>query len=72
MTNINIFIIAFLIIITATIFWLWMISDCIHKKFKHRKSMLEWFFILIFTYIIGALIYYFIVKKRKKKSLNIK
>ncbi|MBI2670854.1 hypothetical protein HYX18_02665 [Candidatus Woesearchaeota archaeon] len=67
MTNINILIISFVFVFIATIFWFWMLADCIHHKFKHKKLMLEWFLLIAFTYFVGALTYYFMVKRRFNK-----
>ncbi|MEK6974074.1 MAG: PLDc N-terminal domain-containing protein [Nanoarchaeota archaeon] len=68
MTHISILIIEyvllFLIILSITIFTFMMIADCIHKKFKTRKLMIEWFLVIIFIPILGPLIYYFIVKRK--------
>lgn len=49
------------------LFWFWMLADCIHKKFKHQKSMIEWFIIIIFVPILGAVLYYFLVKRKHER-----
>jgi hypothetical protein len=59
--------IAFFIILVILIFWFWMLADCIHKKFKHKRSMIEWFIIIIFVPILGAVLYYFLVKVKHDK-----
>jgi len=45
-------------------FWIWMIIDCVKRKFKNEMDKVVWMLLLIFTGILGALIYYFIVKKK--------
>ena len=59
--------ILFMLIISILLFWFWMLADCIHKKFKHHRSMIEWFIIIIFVPVLGALLYYFLVKKKHEK-----
>jgi len=51
--------------ILAFVFWIFMILDCVKKKFKNDSEKIVWILILIFTGLIGALIYYFVVKKKK-------
>jgi hypothetical protein len=50
--------------IWAFVFWILMIVDCTKRRFKHDADKIVWILVIIFTYIIGALIYYFVVKKK--------
>ncbi len=52
-----------LISIFAFVFWIVMLLDCVKKKFKEDIEKIVWVLVIIFTGIIGALIYYFVVKK---------
>ena len=52
--------------IFAFVFWILMLIDCIKRKFKDDTEKIIWILVIIFTGIIGALIYYFIVKNKKK------
>lgn len=52
--------------IWAFIFWILMIVDCAQRKFRNDSDKIVWILVIIFTQIIGALIYYFIVKKKNK------
>lgn len=56
--------ISFAIVLMILGFWFWMLTDCINKKFKHQRSMIEWFIIIIFLPVVGAIIYYFLVKRK--------
>lgn len=49
--------------IIAFVFWILMLVDCIKRKFKDDIEKIVWVLVIIFTNIVGALIYYFIVKK---------
>ncbi|MEM7821815.1 MAG: PLDc N-terminal domain-containing protein [Candidatus Aenigmatarchaeota archaeon] len=43
------------------IFWIWMLVDCIKRNFENKT---QWIIILVFTSIIGAILYYFFVKRK--------
>ena len=46
------------------VFWLMMLIDAIKNAPKDMK--LIWVIVIIFTNIVGALVYYFMEKKKKK------
>ncbi len=40
----------------TTVFWIWMLVDCLfHKRIKYG-----WFIFIFFTHIVGAIIYFFL------------
>jgi len=53
--------------IWAFVFWILMIVDCVKRKFHEDSEKVVWILVLIFTNLIGALIYYFVVKNKKKR-----
>ncbi len=50
--------------IFAIVFWIWMLVDCLGRKFKGDNEKLLWALVIIFGGIIGAIIYYFMVKNK--------
>jgi len=46
--------------ILGTAFWIWMIVDCATKERGDTNDKLVWIVIIVFTQIIGALIYFFV------------
>ena len=52
--------------IALFIFWLWMLIDCIKRDFTKSNDKIVWILVIIFTQIIGAIIYYFVVKKKSR------
>jgi uncharacterized membrane protein YozB (DUF420 family) len=57
------------VILAAALFvlWLWMLIDCLKRpddKFAYggNNVKLIWILVIIFTGLIGALIYYFLIK----------
>jgi hypothetical protein len=53
--------------ILAFVFWILMLVDCIKRKFKEDSEKIVWVLVIIFTQIIGALIYYFVIKTKDKR-----
>ncbi len=47
--------------LAVLIFWVWMLIDCIKRDFENK---VVWILILVFTGILGAIIYYFVVKRK--------
>jgi len=50
------------------VFWISMLIDCLKRKFKEDTEKIVWVIVIVFTGVIGALIYYFIVKVKDKKK----
>lgn len=47
-------------VIGGSIFWIWALIDCITKEPSEGNDKIIWFFLILFTTIIGALIYYIV------------
>jgi hypothetical protein len=54
----------FLAGVLAFIFWIAMLIDCVKRKFKNDTDRIVWVLVVIFTGILGAIIYYFVVKRK--------
>ena len=50
--------------IGSVVFWVWMLIDCLERKFKDK---LAWIIVLIFLHVLGAVLYYFLVKSKREK-----
>ena len=48
-----------LLVVTGIVFWVWMIVECATKEPNHGNDKIVWIVIIVFTHLIGALIYYF-------------
>lgn len=54
--------IVFIIIaIIASIFWLWMLIDCLTSNLPPAEKLL-WTIVILFLHLLGALIYYFVAR----------
>ena len=52
-----IFLLFLLISIAGTVLWIWMIVDCATKEPSEGNDKIVWILIIVFTHVIGALIY---------------
>jgi len=55
----------FLIVVglLGTVFWIWMLIDCIQYERNDSNDKVVWLLIIIFTHFIGALVYFFIRRR---------
>ncbi|MCP5525518.1 MAG: PLDc_N domain-containing protein [Verrucomicrobiales bacterium] len=58
----------FLLGIVGFIFWLWMLVDCVTNEPSEGNDKLIWVLIIVFTNLVGALVYFFIQRPRRKGS----
>jgi len=54
--------------ILGTLFWIWMIIDCAQKESSEGNDKIVWILIIIFTHLLGALIYFFARKLPRQNS----
>ena len=47
--------------IAASIFWIWMLIDCLTGSFRPTEKLL-WFLVIFFLHLLGALIYFFVAR----------
>jgi prolipoprotein diacylglyceryltransferase len=55
-----------LLILTGFTFWIWMIVDCVTHEPSTGNDKVVWIVILVFTYVVGALIYYFVRRRPRR------
>jgi hypothetical protein len=54
--------------ILGTVFWIWMLVDCVmNKKISDMQKAL-WVLLIVFTHFIGALIYFFVGRSMQSKQ----
>jgi prolipoprotein diacylglyceryltransferase len=58
------------LILLGCAFWIWMIIDCATKEPSEGNDKLVWIVIIVFTQIIGALIYYFVRRPQRIAQLG--
>ena len=56
-----------LLALFASIFWIWMLIDCaLHER--NGTDKIIWILIILFTHLIGALIYFFVRKQARVRA----
>ncbi len=58
------FLFIFLISVPLFIFWIWMLIDCLQRKFEDTNQQLIWVLVIVLTNWIGALIYFFVERAK--------
>ena len=53
-----------LISIVATVFWIWMLVDCIQNDKLSGGTRVLWAIVIFFFHCIGALLYFFIGRQK--------
>ena len=46
--------------LAATVFWIVMLVDAIRRDFSDSTAKIIWVLVIVFTHLLGALIYYFV------------
>lgn len=52
--------------IIGSIFWIWMLIDCLKRDFKDK---LVWVILMIIANLFGAVLYYLLVKRKDKSTV---
>ena len=56
--------------ILISVFWIWMLIDCLKRGFKNDNDKIVWVLVIVFLSVLGAAIYYFVVKINDKKTVR--
>lgn len=56
--------------IGGTGFWIVMLIECATKEADTGNTKIVWIIILVFTHIIGALIYFFVRRPERVRELG--
>ena len=58
-----------LIGLLVLIFMVWMIIDCVLRKFRNNVEKVLWVVLIIFTNWVGALIYFIVIRNMKTRGV---
>ena len=58
------FIVFLTIFIAASVFWLWMLVDCLISN-KDGTEKVIWVLVILFLHILGALLYFFLARGKR-------
>lgn len=59
-----------IVVIGGTGFWIVMLIECATKEADTGNTKLVWIIILVFTHIIGALLYFFVRRPERMRELG--
>ncbi len=62
------FIIFLLIALLASVFWIWMLIDCLTSNLPSVEKLI-WALVIFFLHLLGAIIYYFVVRGNRTRSM---
>jgi Phospholipase_D-nuclease N-terminal len=55
-----------LIVVVTSVFWIWMLVDCLTNEAIQGTDKIVWVLVIIFVHFLGALIYYFVKHEPKR------
>lgn len=50
--------------ILTTVFWIWMLIDCLQNPSLQGSEKIVWVLVILFLHVLGALIYFFVGRSR--------
>ncbi len=61
--------IAFLLAIVTTVFWIWMLIDCLMNPRLQGTEKLVWVLVILFLHVLGAIIYFVVGRQQRISGL---
>jgi Phospholipase_D-nuclease N-terminal len=61
--------VVFLFVILTSIFWIWMLIDCLTNPRLPSTEKLIWVLVIFFLHFVGALIYLFVGRQQRISGL---
>ena len=58
------------LMILASLFWLWVLIDCVTKEPSEGNDKIVWTILIIFVPWIGAILYYFVRRPERIKAVG--
>jgi hypothetical protein len=55
----------FLIAVLGTVFWIWMLVDCLMNEPSQGNEKVIWAIVILLTHLLGAALYYFIRRPKR-------
>jgi hypothetical protein len=46
----------------GTLFWIWMLVDCVRKEPTEGNDRIVWVLIIVLLHLLGAIVYFFVRK----------
>ncbi len=59
-----------LISIAGSVFWIWMLVECLTKESSEGNDKIIWALVIFFLNLLGAVLYYFIRRPERIRTLG--
>jgi hypothetical protein len=59
-----------LIGVGGTIFWIWMLVECVVKESSQGNEKVVWIVVIALTHVLGAALYFFIRRPERIRQLG--
>jgi len=59
-----------LLSIAATVFWIWMLVDCLTKEPSEGNDKIIWVLVIVLLQAIGAAVYYFVRRPERIRQIG--
>lgn len=56
--------------VAGTAFWIWMLVECITRESSEGNDKLVWILVILFTHLLGALIYLIVRRPKRIEELG--
>ena len=60
----------FVIGVLGTIFWIWMLVECVTREPAEGNDRIVWMLVILLTHFVGALVYYFARRPQRISTLG--
>jgi hypothetical protein len=57
-----------LLSLAGTLFWLWMLIDCLMNESGEGNDKLIWVLVIIFIPLVGSLLYFFLQRPKRRQG----
>ncbi len=64
------FLIPLLLGVLGTVFWIWMLVECLTKESSEGNDKIIWALVILLTHFLGALIYYIARRPTRIRELG--
>jgi len=58
------------VLLPMTIFWVWMLADCLIHEPAQGSDKLIWVIVILLTHVLGAALYFFIRRPQRIRELG--
>jgi hypothetical protein len=58
------------IALLVSIFWIWVLIDCVTKEPSEGNDKVAWLLFILFVPWVGALVYYFVRRPERVKAVG--